>query len=58
MGEIGILRLCGWAALIMEWVLRIIVPVFIGLCAMWLVWWLVVIACAIVGYIRRRWRKR
>lgn len=32
MGEIGMLRLCGWAALIMEWVLRFLVPVFLGLC--------------------------
>ena len=55
-GEVGILRLCGWAALIMEWVLRIVVPVFVGLCALCVVWWVLVLACAVIGMIRRRRR--
>ena len=54
MGEIGMLRLCGWAALIMEWVLRFLVPVFLGLCGIVAVWWIIVFVCAVIGAIRRR----
>lgn len=54
MGEIGMLRLCGWAALIMEWVLRFLVPVFVGLCCIVAAWWAIVLVCAVIGAIRRR----
>ena len=54
MGEIGMLRLCGWAALIMEWVLRFLVPVFLGLCGIVAAWWIIVFVCALIGAIRRR----
>ena len=53
-GEIGMLRLCGWAALIMEWVLRFLVPVFLGLCGIVAAWWIIVFVCAVIGAIRRR----
>ena len=56
MGETGMLRLCGWAAMIMEWVLRFLVPVFLGLCCIVVVWWFVVLVCAVIGAIRRRRR--
>lgn len=56
MGEIGMLRLCGWAAVIMEWVLRFLVPVFLGMCGIVAVWWIIVFVCAIIGAIRRRRR--
>lgn len=45
MGEIGMLRLCGWAALIMEWVLRFLVPVFLGLIAIFGAWCIIVFVC-------------
>ena len=55
-GEIGMLRLCGWAAMVMEWVLRIVVPVFLGLCGIVAAWCIIVFVCAVIGAIRR-WRK-
>ena len=54
MGEIGMLRLCGWAAMIFEWVFRIILPLFLGLIAIFGAWWIIVFVCALIGAIRRR----
>ena len=56
MGEIGMLRLCGWAAIIFEWVFRIILPLFLGLIAIFGAWWIIVFVCAVIGAIRRRRR--
>ena len=53
-GEIGMLRLCGWAAIIFEWVFHIILPIFVGLIAIFGAWCIIVFVCALIGAIRRR----
>ena len=56
-GEIGMLRMCGWAALLLDWSVRFLLPVFLGICCIATVWCGFVCACAILGMIRGKIKK-